>query len=251
MFSGIGLIAFLCTFGAALLGLFLGRRLPDSHRTEATQKTVQNTMNIVGVLSALVLGLLIASTKASFDTTGKEIEQFAANLTLLDRELAHFGQDTQDARVLLRAFTARKIELTWPRERRGPVMHDAEAVRMLDEIEEKLRTWSAQSEIQRDGRTNALQLVTELKRTSHLLAIQQNNQTPPAFLVVVIFWLSLLFLSFAVFAPRNATVLVAMLACSLSVSTAVNLIFDMDRPLSGFIRVSAAPMQQTLEQMKP
>jgi hypothetical protein len=251
MFSGIGLVAFLCTFGAALLGLFVGGKLPEAHRTEATQKTVQNVMNIVGVLSALVLSLLVASTKASFDTTGREVEQFAANLTLLDRELAHFGPDTKDERILLRAFTARKIDLTCPKDHHGPVMHDPEAVHMLDDIEEQLRAWSAQTQIQRDGRANALQLIAELKRTSHLLAIQQNNQTPPAFLVVVIFWLSLLFLSFAVFAPRNATVLAAMLACSISVSTAVNLIYDMDRPLRGFIRVSATPMQQTLDQMAP
>jgi Protein of unknown function (DUF4239) len=252
MFTGIGLIAFCCTFGAALTGLLLGSMLPDDNRTKATRKAVENTMSVLGILSALVLGLLIADTKTKFDKSSEEVEQFANNLTLLDRELMHFEQETKDSRDVLRAFTARKIALTWPADRRlQPVMHDDQAVHMLDDIQEKLRAWTPQTEVQREGRKNALRLATKLKRTSHLLVVQQDNQTPPPFLIVVIFWLSMLFLSYAIFAPLNATIVGALLVCSVSVSIAVNLIFDMDRPFAGFIRVSSAPMQQTLDQMKP
>jgi hypothetical protein len=252
MFTGIGLIAFYFTFGAALAGLFLGSKLPESNRTEATQKAVQNAMNVVGVLSALVLGLLIADRKSSFDTRSREVEQFAANLTLLDRELMHFESEAKDLRDMLRTFTVRKMALTWPTGRDlEPVMHDTQTVHMLDNIQERLREWTPQTEVQREGRTNALALTTELKRTSRLLAIQQSGQASPAFLIVVIFWLSMLLLSYAIFAPFNAAVVVALLVCSISVSTAVNLIYDMDRPFAGFIRISSAPMQQTLDQMKP
>ena len=81
--------------------------------------------------------------------------------------------------------------------------------------------------------------------------VQESSQTPRSFLTVVVFWLSLLFLSFAIFAPFNATVLAAIIAGAFSVSMAVNLIFDMDHPFEGFIRVSPAPMQQAFEKMKP
>src|SRR5260370_38354008 len=90
MFTGIGLIAFCCIFGAGTLGLLLGGMLPENHRTEATQDTVKTAMNVVAILSALVLGLLIAGTKTNFDTRSKEVERFAANLTLLDRALMHY-----------------------------------------------------------------------------------------------------------------------------------------------------------------
>jgi hypothetical protein len=252
MFTGIGLLTFYFTFGAALAGLFLQSKLPESNRTEATQKAVQNAMSVVGVLSALVLGLLIADSKSSFDTRSREVEQFAANLTLLDRELMHFESETKDLHDVLRAFTVRKIALTWRTGHgREPVMHDTHSVHMLDDIQERLRAWTPQTEVQREGRTNALQLTTELKRTSRLLAIQQSGQTSPAFLVVVIFWLSMLLLSYAIFAPLNAAAVIALLVCSISVSTAVNLIYDMDRPFAGFVRISSAPMQQTLDQMRP
>jgi hypothetical protein len=252
MFTGIGLIAFCCIFGAGVAGLLLRRILPDVQRTDATQKTVQTMMNVVAILAALVLGLLIASTKTSFDTRSKEIEEFSANLTLLDRELMHLGQEQQDVRTLLRDFTARTIAQTWRIDANSPsVTNDAQTVQMLDDVEDRLRALTPQIEIQRAARLSALQLAGELKRTSRLLAVQESGQTPRLFLVVVIFWLAILFVSYTIFAPLNATVIATILAGAFSVSIALNLIFDMDRPFAGFIKVSSVPMQQALDKMKP
>ncbi|WP_244548924.1 DUF4239 domain-containing protein [Bradyrhizobium canariense] len=213
---------------------------------------VQTTMNVVAIVAALVLGLLIASTKKSFDTRSKEIEEFSANLTLLDRELQHFGAEQNDTRSLLRDFTAGKIAQTWPAERgTPPAMDHAQTVKMLDDIEDRLRSLTPTTEVQRAARSSALQLAGELKRTSRLLAVQESSRTPRPFLIVVVFWLSLLFLSYAIFAPFNGIILATIIAGAFSVSMAVNLIVDMDHPFAGFIRVSPAPMQQALENMKP
>jgi hypothetical protein len=252
MFSGIGLIAFCCIFGGGLAGLLLRRLLPEDHRSEATQRMVQITMNIVGILAAIVLGLFIASTKTNFDTRSKEIEQFSANLTLLDRELMHFGQQARDLRVLLRSFTNSKIALMWRTDgTAGPAVDEAETVQMLDDVEDRLRALSVQTDVQRAGRASALQLAGELKRTSRLLTVQQSSRTPRPFLIVIVLWLSLLFLSYALFAPLNGIVIATMFVSAFSVSVAVNLTFDMDQPFIGFIRVSSVPMQQALEQMQP
>jgi hypothetical protein len=249
MFTGIGLIAFCCIFGSALVGFAIVRKLPEDCRTDGTQKIVQNVMSVVGVLSALVLGLLIASTKSNFDTRSGEVQQFASNLTLLDRELSLSQPEAKDLRGALRAFTARKIALTWPHDHTAPVMHDAETVRILDDIQQKIRASEPSTAAEREGRNDALQLVGEIKRTSRLLAVQQTIRAPLLFLVVVIFWLSALFLSHAIFAPFNRVAVTALLIGSFSVSLAVNLIFDMDQPFVGFISVSPAPMQQALDQM--
>jgi hypothetical protein len=252
MFAGLGLLAFFCICGAAVLGFALQGKLGEDERGEASQRTVLNVMNVVGVLCALVLGLLIAGAKANFDTRSGEVEQFAANLTLLDRELMHLEPGAKDSRDLLRAYTARKIALTWPKHRRdAPVMHDSETVAELDEIQQKLRASTPQTEVQREARANALQLIGESKRTSRLLAIQQSNQTPRPFYVALTFWLSALYLAHGVFAPLNRTVVVAMLVGTFSVSVALNLIFDTEQPFAGFVRVSPTPMQQALSQMSP
>jgi hypothetical protein len=199
-----------------------------------------------------VLGLLIASTKTNFDTRSREIEQFSANLTLLDRELMHLGQEQRDMRALLRDFTALKIAQTWRTDANPPTLRDhVQTVQMLDDVEDRLRALTPEVEIQRAARSSALQLAAELKRTSRLLAVQESGQTPRPFLVVVIFWLSMLFISYTIFAPLNATVIATIFAAAFSVSIAVNLIFDMDRPFVGFVKVSSVPMQQALERMKP
>ena len=75
------------------------------------------------------------------------------------------------------------------------------------------------------------------------------NALPVPFLVMLLFWLTMLHMSFGLFAPRNATVLVVLLLCALSVSGAVFLILEMNHPLSGFIKVSSAPMLKALEHL--
>jgi hypothetical protein len=252
MFSGIGLIAFCCICCAALAGFFIGRRLSEDNRSEGTQKVVQLVMNVVGILTALVLGLLIASTKTNFDTTSNQVEQFATNLALLDRELVQLGPDAKPLRDLLREFSSRKIALVWPAKRWiRPRLQDDETDDMLDDMQGRLRSSSPQSEAQRVTRAEALRILGELKRTNRLLAVQVNIRTPLPFLAVVIFWLCVLFLSYAAFAPVNKVVLGAMIISAASVSIALNVIIDMDRPFLGIIKISSASMRQALDDMKP
>ncbi len=91
MFTGVGLLAFVCICCAVCAGHLLGRKLPEDSRSDASQKVLQSATGIVGILTALVLGLMIANSKANFDTTNNEFEQFAANLSLLDGDLARVG----------------------------------------------------------------------------------------------------------------------------------------------------------------
>jgi hypothetical protein len=58
-----------------------------------------------------------------------------------------------------------------------------------------------------------------------------------------------LFLSFGLFAPRNATVLALLLFCALSVSSAIFLVLEMGRPLDGVIKASNAPLRKALQLM--
>ncbi len=239
MFTGIGLISFICIFGAGLLGLVLQGRLPGSHKTEETRRTVHHIMSVVALLAALVLGLLVASTKSNFDTRSQEIEQFSANLTLLDRELAHFGPNAAKMREMLRTFTERKIAQTWIDRGLESAKDAAASVQLIDEIEGEVRSLAPANQVHAEARKNALRIIRDLKRTSRLLSVQQISATPRPFLIVVVFWLCVLFFSHTMFAPLNGTVIAAVFVGALSVSIAVNLIFDMDRPFMGFIESRA------------
>ncbi len=114
----ISCIVFACIFAGTLLGMLLRRVLPERHLSEETKDVVKLGMGLVGTMTALVLGLLVASAKNSFDTQRNGLAQLSANVILLDRALAHYGPESRDAREMLRASAADMLQHTWPQEDR-------------------------------------------------------------------------------------------------------------------------------------
>ncbi|HEY1234692.1 MAG TPA: hypothetical protein VGH22_15040 [Candidatus Binatia bacterium] len=111
----LSLIVFACVFGGAMLGLLLRAVLPQHHLSKETQDIVKLGMGLVGTMAALVLGLLVASAKGSYDAQSAEVTQLAANVALLDRVLARYGAETKEMRAFLRAAVIRGIDQMWPR----------------------------------------------------------------------------------------------------------------------------------------
>jgi len=68
-------------------------------------------------------------------------------------------------------------------------------------------------------------------------------------LIVLVLWLCIIFGSFGLFAPGNATVIAALFMCALSTSGAIFLIQEMSTPLGGMVRVSVAPMRVALARL--
>lgn len=95
-------------------------------------------------------------------------------------------------------------------------------------------------------RTEALKIATDLGRTRSLLLAQAGSSIPRPFLVILVFWVAVLFVSFGLFAPANSTVVATLFVCALSVSGAIFLILELDQPFSGFIQVSSAPLRSVL-----
>jgi hypothetical protein len=66
---------------------------------------------------------------------------------------------------------------------------------------------------------------------------------------VLIFWATILFACFGLLAPRNGTVVVVFLVCAISVAGAIFLILEMEKPLTGAMKISSAPLVKTLERL--
>src|SRR5215472_7635600 len=111
----VSLAVFACVFGGALFGLFLRAVLPEHHLSKETQDIVKLGMGLVGTMAALVLGLLVASAKGSYDAQSAEVTQLAANVALLDRVLARYGPETKEMRAFLRAAVIRTVDQMWPK----------------------------------------------------------------------------------------------------------------------------------------
>jgi hypothetical protein len=65
-------------------------------------------------------------------------------------------------------------------------------------------------------------------------------------LMILISWLAIIFMSVAVFAPSNATVVVALMLAAFSVAGAIFLILELDMPFDGVIQISPAPLRNAL-----
>jgi len=246
----IAAIIFVCVFGGVLAGMLIRRALPEHHVTKETEDVVKLGMAIIATLSALVIGLLIASAKSGFDTKDNEIRQFAADLILLDRQLVHYGPETKDARDLLRRYIIFAINSTWLREA-SQQARDTRGWMLLEDVQVRLRTLVPHDDAQRALQARALQIGGDLARTRWLLDVERGGSISTPFLVVVVFWLTVIFTSFGLFAPRNATAVAALALCSLSIAGSMYLILEMDRPFNGLIHISSAPMREALAQVQP
>lgn len=244
----ISAIVFVCIFAGAMVGMWLRSRLPEEHLNPDSRDVVKLGMGLIGTMTALVLGLLIASAKGSFDTQRNGLAQLASNVIMLDRALAHYGPETLEMRGLLKASLADMLQRTWPHENpqgnsiepRTPTEGRYEA------IFEKIQQLSPKNDNQRTLQTQAYNLAFDSAKTRWLLFAQRDSSIPTPFLVVMVLWLVLILGSFGLFAPRNTVAVATLLVSSLAIASAIFLILELDRPFDGMIQVSSAPLRNAM-----
>ena len=244
----ISLIVFICIFGGAVLGIVLHAVLPQHHLSAESKDIVKLGMGLVGTMAALVLGLLVASAKSSYDTQSAEVTQLTTNVSLLDRILAHYGPETKEARNLLRETIARVVSQIWVEDgaSTGPASPQSAGGEVLYD---KIQELSPKDGSQQSLKTQALSIVMETGKLRQLMFTQGTAAVSIPLLIVLVAWLTVIFISFGLFAPFNATVVSSLFISALSVSGAIFLILDMYTPYTGVIGISSAPLQIALAQL--
>jgi hypothetical protein len=247
----IASIVFVCVFGVALLGMALGSVLPKHHLSADSKDVVKLAMGLIATMAALVLGLLTSSAKSAFDTQDNELKQMSANVILLDRVLAQYGPESKEIRDQIRAVVAYKLAATWPEDGSRPApVETPGSTPALERLERRIRDLSAQDAAQRALQARALQITGEIAQARWLLFGQEaGNSVQMPLLVVLVFWVSALFGSFGLFAPRNGTVIGVLCIAALSVSGSIFLILEMNRPFEGLVKISGAPLRYALSQL--
>lgn len=243
----ISLIAFAAIMAGVFIGASLRRVLPKTHLGEDSKDMAKIGAGFIATLVALVLGLLIASSKSSFDTKVDEVERSSAKIILLDRQLRQYGDQTRAVRELLREVLVSRHRITWV-ESEAQAAGRARAPRMprqlgIEQLRGEIVALVASSEEQRALRTSALAAVDDLMQVQWLLIEQSTAAISTPMLVVMIIWLVVVAGCLAVYAPRNGTVLGVAVLCALSASGAVFLIVEMYEPFGGFISISDAPIR--------
>jgi hypothetical protein len=240
----ISLIVFLCVFGGAVAGTVVRGPLPSPHLSADSKETVKLAMGLVATMAALVLGLLVSSAKSSYDAKSAELTDMSARVILLDRVLAHYGPETKEARDVLRGGLVDSLDRIWPQERSrtSEVIPPSTAEVLLD----KIQALSPKDDTQRSLKTQALSMAMGIGQTRWLLFAQGATSVSKPMLMILVFWLTAIFISFGLFAPRNTTVIAAFSVSGLSVSCAIFLILEMYAPFGGLIEISSAPLRFAL-----
>jgi hypothetical protein len=241
----ISFLTLAIVFGGALFGIFLRTSLPENHITSDSQDIVKLGMGLVGTMAALVLGLLIASAKSSFDMQSAELTEMSSKLVLLDRVLAHYGPAARESRDLVRAAVVRTLD-GMELQARTRDSHSDPMSAGSEALYDKVQALVPANDAQRTMQGQALGLVIALGQMRWLIYEQRASSVSMPLLVVLISWLTIIFVSFGLFAPFNATVLTSLFVSALSFSGAIFLILEMYTPYGGLIQISNAPLRAAL-----
>ena len=243
----VSLIAFACVLGGAFLGMFLRSRLPKHHLSGDTKDCVRLGTGLIATIAGLVLGLLIASANSTFETQSNQVRQLTANIVLLDATLAQYGAETDSIRNLLRRAVATLADRIW-RENGASSgkaeVFEASATSLA--IYDEILKLSPRDEAERSLQARAIDTGNELAKTRLLLFTKGGGSIPMPFLVVLISWLTIIFVSFSLFAESNATTIAALSIFALSAAASIFLILELSQPFTGLMTISSEPLRNAL-----
>jgi hypothetical protein len=242
----VSLITFVLVFGGALLGMYLRNALAD-HLREDVRDAIRLSVGLIGTMAALVLGLLIASAKSSYDTTTTQIKQITADIVLLDLELVQYGPETVDLRSALRKGIPPLINRIWTESNytssSSPFVATVEAADFV----KKLQQLQPSNDSKRALQAQILSTTSSAEQLRLALFTQSHDAIPAPFLVILIFWLTIIFTSFGLFVRSNRIVVVTFFVGALSVASAILLILEMGQPFAaGLMQISSEALRHAL-----
>jgi len=245
----IGLAVLAVLFCSAMSGMLVGRILPQHHLTDQTKSVINASTGVIGTLTGLSLGLLIGAASSSYNTKNQEVVLIAADVIQMNRIVRRYGPEAEGSRDLLRRYTAMKIQDLFPKGTKSPNLKNPKTDALLEELQNRLVALDPSNANQRWLQSQALQLVSRIAGERWLLVEQNTIGIAVPLLVLLVFWLCLLFFSFALFAPRNATVITALFVCALAAAAAVYMALELSSPFRGIMRISSKPMKEALDEI--
>jgi hypothetical protein len=235
--------AFAVICSGAVLGFIVKQYLREHHVETRTQDAVKVATGVVASMTALVLGLLVASAKSGFDTHVAEVRALVVNITLLDRSLRGYEPPLNVERQALAKFTSDLRDRLWNQK---STLTNEQVMSELDHVRDKFRHLDPQSLQDKSLKDRLLSLSDTVILTANELLLQEPASVPIQMIVVVDLWLAITFFAVALFAPVNLVSSVALGIGAAAVALALFMIVEMDSPFQGFINVSPKTMDKAI-----
>src|SRR5215475_11308808 len=243
----ISLLVFALIFGGALAGIAVRPLLSEHHLHSDSKDVVRLTTGLIGTLTALVLGLLIASAKTTFDQKTTQVKQMTATIILLDDLMTQYGPETTSLRKLLRDSIPAIADRIWHEQ----ANHTKRPARFEPSVEawafyDELERLSPNNDAQRSLQSRAIAAFTDGAQMRLRLFTQVGSSIPTPFLVILVFWLSAIFVGATLFARTNMVVTISLFVCALSFAGAIFLVLELDDPFAGLMGISSSMLRSAL-----
>jgi hypothetical protein len=242
----VAVIAFVLIVISTLMGAFVRAKMPEHHLTGDSKEVIRLATALVATLTGLVLALMFAATRTSFEHTSAGISRLAVSFTELDEVLEDYGPAAAAIRKQLRADIQPLMDSIWQDDAvaagRPPASRRSHATSAAAMIRELQPANAAQASLQ----ARALQIVQDISQTRLALLAQPPDSVSTPFVVVVVLWLMFIFTTFAMSSKPNATLTVVLCICILSASGALYLILELGLPFGGLMQVSNVSLRGAL-----
>ena len=246
----IACVMFGCVVVSTLAAMTIARRLPEHHLSNESRDVVKLGLGVIGTLTALVLGLLVAATKGTYDAQSGTVKELAAQMAVLDRVLARYGPEAGEARGHLRSLAQSVLDQVWPHDTATPIDFSGGQSKQAGEaFYDAVAALEPKTDSQRLLKSRAQEMTVGLGQLRQRLVVNSERSIPPPLLMVLGVWQATLFAGFGLLAPRNATTIVILVVCMLSVSGALFLVLELDRPFEGTVRVPDTPLRAVMSHL--
>jgi hypothetical protein len=246
-----GLVAFLCFIGAALIGIVIARLLAQDAITDRNRELIEEAREMLVALSTLTLGLIIASANSSFEKRANELENSAGKIMALDAMLAKYGPPAKESREMLRYLLTSGIERIDHAAEEGFKPNDGRKGTGINRLQASLLDLHPANDRESWLRSSALTLSNELASFRWLRYSGDSGGVQWLFVATMVFWLSVVFLSYGFSGPRNRVASATVIALAFAMATAIEITLDLESEGEGLIRISDAPLRLALDQIGP
>lgn len=231
----------------ALMGRAARRWLPASHLDTDTKDMVKIGVGFLATLAALVLGLVVASAKSTFDTRTQQVQAAAAKVIQLDLTLRRIGAPADAVRAKLHALLAFKLEQLENGTYGEALVKDVTGAHAgADALQDEIALAVSRDPAHAAGWAKVDQLGGETGQIIAQASAQSGSSIMTPMLVLLGLWFTIIMAGWNLVSPHNGTTLTVNLLCAVSLAAAILLLLEMDRSFSGMVTVSSAPLRLAL-----
>jgi branched-subunit amino acid transport protein AzlD len=242
----VGLIAFALILSSIAIGLMMRRWVPEAHISGDSKEVIRLATALIGTMAAVVLALLFASTRSSFEATNASVGRMTTSVIELDHMLREYGPEGQALRKALRQDVLAIVASIWQDDVTVQQQSDAKVAGAQVKVLTMLRQVTPANPLQAAVQARALSVSGDLEQTRLSLIAQPGDSLSKPFVIVLVLWLCFIFLSFSMSAKANTTLVVMLVICAFSASSAIYLILELEQPFDGLMQISNSALRNAL-----